>query len=194
MQAVCESFISYFRVVKSGWRNRLNECNLTDLMCNKVTGPTLHVFRERFCELAVDLWNSDKSRRKTQRNRKQYAARGNASKRTRGKNSLEIGWKTLELWANRYWRVRKMKRRWKLIYRGSCHRTGQEIPLVTSAQWELSDSSEDSGCEDPSWAEWQAVTLSYRDWWFQLNYSRPTLVFYSGSSEKNPKWTEHQIL
>jgi hypothetical protein len=42
-----------------------------------------------------------------------------------------------------------MKRRWKLIYQGSCHRTGQEIPLVTSAQWELSDSSVDSGREDP---------------------------------------------
>ena len=91
MHAVCESFISYLRVVKSGWRNRLNERNFTDLMRNKVTGPTLHVFRERFCELAVDLWNSGKSRRKTQGNRKQYAARGNASKRTRGKNSLEIG-------------------------------------------------------------------------------------------------------
>jgi hypothetical protein len=45
--------------------------------------------------------------------------------------------------------VRKMKRRWKLIYRGSCPRTGQEIPLVTSAQWELSDSSKDSDREDP---------------------------------------------
>jgi hypothetical protein len=55
MHAVCESFISYLRVVKSGWRNKLNERNLTDLMRNKVTGPTLHVFRERFCELAVDL-------------------------------------------------------------------------------------------------------------------------------------------
>ena len=57
MHAVCESFISYLSVVKSGCRNRLNERNLTDLMRNKVTGPTLHVFRERFCELAVDLWN-----------------------------------------------------------------------------------------------------------------------------------------
>ena len=48
-----------------------------------MTGPTLHVFRERFGELAVDLWDSEKSRRKTQGKRKQYAARGNASKRTR---------------------------------------------------------------------------------------------------------------
>ena len=30
-----------------------------------------------------------------------------------------------------------------------CHRTVQEIPLVTSAHWELSDSSKDSGREDP---------------------------------------------
>jgi hypothetical protein len=78
MHAVRESFISYLRVVKSGWRNRLKERNLTDLMRNKVTGPTLHVFHERFRELAVDLWNSDKLRRKTQGNQKQYAARGNA--------------------------------------------------------------------------------------------------------------------
>ena len=48
-----------------------------------MTGPTLHVFCERVGELAVDLWKSDKSRRKTQGKRKQYAARGNASKRTR---------------------------------------------------------------------------------------------------------------
>jgi hypothetical protein len=49
----------------------------------KVTGPTLHVFRELFGELAVDLWNGEKSRRKTQGKRKQYAARGKASNRTR---------------------------------------------------------------------------------------------------------------
>ena len=49
----------------------------------KVTGPTLPVFRECFGELAVDHWNNDKARRTTQRKRKQYAARGNASKRTR---------------------------------------------------------------------------------------------------------------
>jgi hypothetical protein len=48
--------------------------------------------------------------------------------------------KDVELRAKRNRRVRKMKRRWKLIYRGSCPRTGQEIALVTSAQWELSDS------------------------------------------------------
>jgi hypothetical protein len=48
-----------------------------------VTGPTLHVLHERFCELAVDLWNSDKSRRKTQGRRKQYPPRESASKRTR---------------------------------------------------------------------------------------------------------------
>ena len=69
--------------VKTDWRNRLNERNLTDLMRIKVTGPTLPVFRECFGELAVDLWNNDKARRTTQRKRNQYAARGNASKRTR---------------------------------------------------------------------------------------------------------------
>ena len=39
--AVCESFISYLRVVKTDWRNRLNESNLTDLLRIKVTGPSL---------------------------------------------------------------------------------------------------------------------------------------------------------
>ena len=67
--AVCESFISYLLVVKTDWRNRLNERNLTDLMRIKVTGPTLPVFRECFGELAVDLWNNDKTRRTTQRKR-----------------------------------------------------------------------------------------------------------------------------
>ena len=81
--AVCESFISYLRVVKTDWCNRLNEHNLTDLMRIKVTGSTLPVFRECFGELAVDLWNNDKAHRTTQRKRKQYDARGSASKRTR---------------------------------------------------------------------------------------------------------------
>ena len=85
--AVCESLISYLRVVKTDWRNRLNERNLIDLMRIKVTGPTLPVFRECFGKLAV---NNDKARRTTQRKRKQYAARGNASKRTRETESEEF--------------------------------------------------------------------------------------------------------
>ena len=49
----------------------------------KVTGPTLHVFREGFGELAVDLWNSDKLRKKTQGKRKQFEPKGSAPNRTR---------------------------------------------------------------------------------------------------------------
>ena len=48
-----------------------------------MTGPTLPIFRECYGDLSVDPWNGDKSRRKTQRKRKQYCKRGNASKRTR---------------------------------------------------------------------------------------------------------------
>ena len=131
----------------------MNERNLTDLMRIKVTGPTLHVFRERFGELAVDLWNSEKSRRKTQGKRKQYAARGNASKRTReteredflrdwlkdvgaeGEEESESEENEEEMEAD--------------ISEEDAPEPSQEIPLVHSAQWELSDSSEDSDREDP---------------------------------------------
>ena len=58
--AVCESFISYLRIVKTDWRNRLNEGNLSDLMKIKVMGPPLRDFHEKYGELAVDLWNGDK--------------------------------------------------------------------------------------------------------------------------------------
>ena len=73
--AVCESFISYLRIVKTDWRNRLNEGNLSDLMRIKVTGPPLRDFREKYGELAVDLRNGGKVRRTTQGKRKPYRRR-----------------------------------------------------------------------------------------------------------------------
>lgn len=81
--AVCESFISYLRVVKTDWRNRLNESNLTDLLRIKVTGPSLKVFNEEYCDLAVTLWNSEKRRRPRQRKRKAYRKSITGVKKTR---------------------------------------------------------------------------------------------------------------
>lgn len=81
--AVCESFISYLRVVKTDWRNRLNESNLSDLLRIKVTGPTVTVFHDKFSELAIQLWSDAKRRRPNQRKRKQYLPRNGGKKRTR---------------------------------------------------------------------------------------------------------------
>lgn len=81
--SVCESFISYLRVIKTDWRNKLNESNLTDLMRIKVTGPTVPGFNKRFCGLAVDLWNSEKVRRTNQGQRRKYAERRGTGTKTR---------------------------------------------------------------------------------------------------------------
>ena len=80
--SVCESFISYWRVVKTDWRNRLNESNLTDLLRIKVTGPNIKEFNEKFCDVAITLW-SDAKRRPNQTKRKVYKERSKGSKRTR---------------------------------------------------------------------------------------------------------------
>ena len=48
VNSVCESLISYLRMVKTDWRNRLNESNLTDLLRIKVTGPNLKKVNENF--------------------------------------------------------------------------------------------------------------------------------------------------
>lgn len=81
--SVCESFISYLRVVKTDWRNRLNEANLTDLLRIKVTGPNIKIFNEEFGDLAVTLWNTAKRRRPNQTKRKAYKPRSKGAKRTR---------------------------------------------------------------------------------------------------------------
>ncbi len=81
--SVCESFISYLRVVKTDWRNRLNESNLTDLLRIKVTGPNLKEFNEEFCDAAIILWNDAKRRRPNQTKRKAYKERSKGGKRTR---------------------------------------------------------------------------------------------------------------
>ena len=71
------------RAVKTDWQNRLNESNLTDLLRIKVTGPTLHGFKEEFCDFAVSLRNNDKRRRPNQAMRKASKNLEKSAKRTR---------------------------------------------------------------------------------------------------------------
>ena len=68
--AALERFFSYMRVVKTDWRNRLNEENLTHLLRIKVAGPPLREFHDTYCDLAVSSWYNDKHRRMGQKQRK----------------------------------------------------------------------------------------------------------------------------
>ena len=77
---MCESFISYPRVVKTDWRSRLNESNLSDLLRIKVTGPTVTNFHDSFSELAIELWSEAKRRRPNQGKRKKYLPRNGGKK------------------------------------------------------------------------------------------------------------------
>lgn len=74
--AMLERFFSYLRVVKTDWRNKLSEGNLTDLMRIKVAGPTLDDFEDKgYCSTAVHLWYNAKQRRPNQkkRNKKRHS-------------------------------------------------------------------------------------------------------------------------
>ena len=73
--ATLERFFSQLRVVKSVWRNRLSEENLTHLLRIKVTGPSLEIFHNDYCNITVDKWYNDKNRRLGQNKRKKYRRR-----------------------------------------------------------------------------------------------------------------------
>ena len=92
--AECESFISYQQVVKTDWRNRLNESNLSDLLRIKVTGPTVTDFHGSFSVLAIELWSEAKRRRPNQGKRKKYLPRNGGKRRTRAMERAEFleGW------------------------------------------------------------------------------------------------------
>ena len=70
--AALERFFSQMRVVKTNWRNRLNEENLTHLLRIKVAGPPLREFHDTYCDLAVSSWYNDKHRRMGQTQQKKY--------------------------------------------------------------------------------------------------------------------------
>ena len=88
--AVCESFVSYLRVVKTDWRSRLNESNLSNLLCIKVTGPTVTDFHDSFSELAIELESEAKRRRPNQGKRKKYLPRNGGKKRTKAMERAEF--------------------------------------------------------------------------------------------------------
>ena len=60
------------RVVKTDWRNKLNEKNLSSLLYIKTKGPTLQDFHDNFCASAANLWFNDKERRLNQGKRNKY--------------------------------------------------------------------------------------------------------------------------
>ena len=68
--ATLERFFSQLRVVKSVWRNRLSEENLTHLLRIKVTGPSLEIFHNDYCNITVDKWRLGQNKRKKYRRRK----------------------------------------------------------------------------------------------------------------------------
>ena len=76
--ASLERFFSQMRLVKTDWRNRLNEENLTHLLRIKVEGPTFKEFHENICSNAVNLWYNDKPQRTHQSKRKSYKERKGA--------------------------------------------------------------------------------------------------------------------
>ena len=80
--------------MKTDWRSRLNESNLSDLLHIKVTGPTVTDFHDSFSELAIELWSEAKRRRPNQGKRKKYLPRNGGKKRTRAMERAEF----LEEW------------------------------------------------------------------------------------------------
>ena len=59
-------------VVKSVWCNPLSEENLMHLLWIKVTGPSLEIFCNDYCNITMDKWYNDKNRRLAQNKRKKY--------------------------------------------------------------------------------------------------------------------------
>ena len=73
--ATLERFLSQMRVVKTHWRNRVNEENLTHLLLVKVYGPTIEEFHANHRGNVVNLWYNDRNRRMHQPQRKAYKKR-----------------------------------------------------------------------------------------------------------------------
>ena len=73
---------------KTDCRNRLNELNLTDLVCIKVTGRKFKEFNEEFCDVAIILWN-DAKRRRPQPDKEQ-GLQGKKQGRRKRKNGVTL--------------------------------------------------------------------------------------------------------
>ena len=70
--ATLERFFSHMGVVKTDWRNRLNEKSLEDNLSIDVAGPDLTKLSETYVAIAVAAWYNDKPRRMHQKKRKKY--------------------------------------------------------------------------------------------------------------------------
>lgn len=77
-------------VVKTDWRNRLNEQSLEDNLRIHVAGPDLTKFSETYVAKAVAAWYNDKPRRMHQKKRKKYKQKATASKKSNADLGLEL--------------------------------------------------------------------------------------------------------
>ena len=60
--AEVKRFISQMQVVKTDWRSRLSEVNLTCLLRIEVADPSLKSFHDSYCHLSIDLYGLTKRR------------------------------------------------------------------------------------------------------------------------------------
>ena len=63
------------RNITSDTLKGFSEENLTHLLRIKVTGPSLEIFHNDYCNITVDKWYNDKNRRLGQNKRKKYRKR-----------------------------------------------------------------------------------------------------------------------
>ena len=70
-----ERFFSQMCVVKTDWRNQVNEENLTHLLRVKVVGPTIEEFHANRRGKGMTLWYSDRNCRMHQPKQKAYKKR-----------------------------------------------------------------------------------------------------------------------
>ena len=70
--AAIECFFSQMRIVKTDWKNELNEKNLSSLLYIKTQGPIITEFRNHYCSPTVNLWLKDKDKWLNQRKPKKY--------------------------------------------------------------------------------------------------------------------------
>ena len=89
--ATIERFFSHMSIVKTDWRNKLNEQSLEDSLRIHLAGPDLMTFSESYVAKTVTAWYNDKPRRAHQRKRKKYKQRTSvSSKRSNADHGLNL--------------------------------------------------------------------------------------------------------
>lgn len=76
--ATLERFFNHMSLVKTDWRNRLDEQALESCLRLQVDGPDLATFSQTYADKAVTKWYNDKPRRLNQRKLKKYRQRKSA--------------------------------------------------------------------------------------------------------------------